>query len=69
VPPAASAATWCWALGKGLAVAAVDRAAQGLAELAQAAQERQHGADLMTIEADLARDESIDEIVSKARRY
>ncbi len=54
-------------LGKGLAVAAVDRAAQGLAELVQAAQERQHGADLMTIEADLARDESIDEIVSKAR--
>ena len=44
-------------LGKGLAVAAVDRAAQGLVELAQAAQERQHGADLMTIEADLARDE------------
>ena len=54
-------------LGKGLAVAAVDRAAQGLVELAQAAQERQHGANLMTIEADLARDESIDEIVSKAR--
>jgi NAD(P)-dependent dehydrogenase (short-subunit alcohol dehydrogenase family) len=54
-------------LGKGLAVAAVDRAAQGLVELAQAAQERQHGADLMTIEADLARDESSDEIVSKAR--
>ncbi len=29
--------------------------------------ERQQGANLMTIEADLARDESIDEIVSKAR--
>jgi NAD(P)-dependent dehydrogenase (short-subunit alcohol dehydrogenase family) len=54
-------------LGKGLRVAAVDRTAQGLAELAQAAQERQHGADLMTIEADLARDESNDEIVAKAR--
>jgi NAD(P)-dependent dehydrogenase (short-subunit alcohol dehydrogenase family) len=54
-------------LGKGLRVAAVDRAAQGLADLAQAAQERQHGANLMTIEADLARDESIDEIVAKAR--
>src|SRR5271169_4940935 len=54
-------------LGKGLAVAAVDRVAQGLAELAQTAQERQHGADLMTIEADLARDGSIDEIISKAR--
>ena len=54
-------------LGKGLKVAAVDRTAQGLAELAQAAQERQHGANLMTIEADLARDEAIDEIVAKAR--
>src|SRR5216684_3061708 len=54
-------------LGKGLQVAAVDRTAQGLAELAQMAQQRQHGANLMTIEADLARDESIDEIVSKAR--
>ena len=29
-------------LGKGLRVAAVDRSAQGLAELAHAAQERQH---------------------------
>src|SRR2546427_10642362 len=54
-------------LGKGLKVAAVDRTAQGLAELAQAAQERQQGTDLMTIEADLARDEPIDENVSKAR--
>src|SRR5712691_4530950 len=54
-------------LGKGLKVAAVDRTAQGLAELAQAAQERQQGANLLTIEADLARDESIDEIVAKAR--
>jgi NAD(P)-dependent dehydrogenase (short-subunit alcohol dehydrogenase family) len=54
-------------LGKGLKVAAVDRTTQGLAELAQAVQERQQGANLMTIEADLARDEAIDEIVSKAR--
>src|SRR5271155_1097365 len=54
-------------LGKRLKVAAVDRSAQGLAALAQAVQERQQGANLMTIEADLARDESIDEIVSKAR--
>src|SRR5882672_8839287 len=54
-------------LGTGLKVAAVDRTAQGLAELAQAAQERQLGTNLMTIEADLARDESIDEIISKAR--
>ena len=54
-------------LGKGIRVAAVDRTAQGLAELTQAAQERQHGANLMTIEADLARDEAIHEIVAKAR--
>jgi NAD(P)-dependent dehydrogenase (short-subunit alcohol dehydrogenase family) len=54
-------------LGKGLKVAAVDRTAQGLAELAQATQERQRGANLLTIEADLARDQAIDEIVAKAR--
>jgi NAD(P)-dependent dehydrogenase (short-subunit alcohol dehydrogenase family) len=54
-------------LGKGLNVAAVDRTAQGLLELAQAAQERQRGANLLTIEADLSRDEAIDEIVAKAR--
>jgi NAD(P)-dependent dehydrogenase (short-subunit alcohol dehydrogenase family) len=54
-------------LAKGLAVAAVDRTTQGLAELAEAAQVRQHGASLMTIEADLARDEAIDEIVRDAR--
>ena len=54
-------------LGKEIKVAAVDRTAQGLAELAQTAQEQQQGANLSTIEADLARDESIDEIVAKAR--
>jgi len=54
-------------LGKGLKVAAVDRTTQGLAELAQMAQQRQHGANLLTIEGDLARDEAIDEIVAKAR--
>jgi len=54
-------------LGKGLAVAAVDRTAPGLAELGQAAQQRQLGANLMTIVADLARDDAIDEIVAKAR--
>jgi NAD(P)-dependent dehydrogenase (short-subunit alcohol dehydrogenase family) len=54
-------------LGTGLRVTAVDRTTQGLAELAQAAQERQRGANLLTIEADLARDEVIDEIVAKAR--
>ena len=37
-------------LGDGLKVAAVDRTAQGLAELSQAAHQRQRGADLMTIE-------------------
>ena len=56
-------------LGEGLAVAAVDRTAHGLAELAEAAQARQQGAKLMTIEADLARDEAIDEIVSKVRGH
>ncbi len=54
-------------LGKEIKVAAVDRAAQGLAELAQAVQQRRQGADFMTIEADLARDEALDEIVAKAR--
>ena len=54
-------------LGDEIRVAAVDRTNQGLTELAQMAQERQRGADLMTIEADLARDEAIDEIVDKGR--
>ena len=54
-------------LGKGLAVAATDRTAQGLAELAHAAQQRQQGARLLTIEADLAREEFVDEVVGKAR--
>jgi NAD(P)-dependent dehydrogenase (short-subunit alcohol dehydrogenase family) len=54
-------------LRAGLKVAAVDRAAEGLAELAQSAAERQQGANLLTIEADLARDESVEEIVAKAR--
>jgi NAD(P)-dependent dehydrogenase (short-subunit alcohol dehydrogenase family) len=54
-------------LGKGLRVTAVDRTAQGLAELAQMARERQRGANLMTIEADLARDEATDEIITKTR--
>jgi len=53
-------------LGKAVKVAAVDRTAQGLAELAQMVQERQQAANLLTIEADLARDEAIDEIVAKA---
>ena len=54
-------------LGRGLRVAAVDRTAQGLAELAQAAQERQQGANLLTVEADLADDASVDKIVGETR--
>jgi len=53
-------------LGQGLAVAAVDRTAEGLAELMKEAEERQRGAHLLTIEADLAQDEAIAEIVAKA---
>ncbi len=54
-------------LGAGLRVAAVDRAADGLAALADNARERQQGANLLTIEADLARDDAAAEIVSAAR--
>jgi NAD(P)-dependent dehydrogenase (short-subunit alcohol dehydrogenase family) len=54
-------------LGKELRVAAVDRTAQGLAELTQMAQQRQHGTNLLAIEVDLARDEAVDEIVGKTR--
>jgi NAD(P)-dependent dehydrogenase (short-subunit alcohol dehydrogenase family) len=54
-------------LGQGLKVAAVDRTAEGLAELAEAARERQQGANLHTIEADLAQDESIAGVVAEAR--
>jgi NAD(P)-dependent dehydrogenase (short-subunit alcohol dehydrogenase family) len=54
-------------LGKGLKVAAVDRSGRGLADLVQAAQGRQQSANLLTIETDLARNEAIDEIVSKSR--
>ena len=54
-------------LDKEIKVAAVDRTAEGLAELAKTIQQRQKAANLLTIEADLARDESIDEIIVKAR--
>ncbi|HEV2335687.1 MAG TPA: SDR family oxidoreductase [Stellaceae bacterium] len=54
-------------LGAGLRVAAVDRTADGLAALAESARERQQGANLMTIEADLARDEAAAEIVAAVR--
>jgi NAD(P)-dependent dehydrogenase (short-subunit alcohol dehydrogenase family) len=54
-------------LGAGLRVAAVDRAADGLASLAENARERQQGANLLTIESDLARDEAASEIVMAVR--
>ena len=54
-------------LGQGARVAAVDRTAEGLASLEEAARDRQLGANLMTIEADLARDEAPGEIVAKTR--
>jgi NAD(P)-dependent dehydrogenase (short-subunit alcohol dehydrogenase family) len=54
-------------LSAGLRVAAVDRTAEGLAALADSARERQQGANLLTIEADLAQDEAIDRIVAAAR--
>jgi NAD(P)-dependent dehydrogenase (short-subunit alcohol dehydrogenase family) len=54
-------------LGQGAKVAAVDRTAEGLAALAEAARDRQLGANLMIVEADLARDEAADEIVAKAK--
>lgn len=54
-------------LAQGLAVAAVDRTAEGLAELTREAEQRQRGANLLTIEADLADDAAIAEIVAKAR--
>jgi len=54
-------------LSNAIQVAAVDRTTQGLAELSQIVQERQQAANLLTIEADLARDEAIDGIVAKVR--
>jgi NAD(P)-dependent dehydrogenase (short-subunit alcohol dehydrogenase family) len=54
-------------LGQGLKVAAVDRTAEGLAALMNEAEQRQQGANLLTIEADLAEDASIAEIVAEAR--
>jgi NAD(P)-dependent dehydrogenase (short-subunit alcohol dehydrogenase family) len=54
-------------LGQGLKVAAVDRTTEGLAELMTEAEQRQQGMNLLTIEADLAQDESIAEIIAKAR--
>jgi NAD(P)-dependent dehydrogenase (short-subunit alcohol dehydrogenase family) len=52
---------------QGIRVAAVDRDAASLAALAQAVRERQQDADLLAIEADLARDEAIEAIIARAR--
>src|SRR5215472_17871061 len=54
-------------LGAGLRVAAVDRIADGLAALAETARQRQLGTNLLTIEADLAQDAAIDQIVADTR--
>ncbi len=54
-------------LGAGVRVAAVDRTADGLAALAQEAEQRQRGGSLLTIEADLAADGAADRIVAAAR--
>jgi len=54
-------------LGAGLKVAAVDSTVEGLAERGPAGEESQQRANLLTIEADLSQDESIAEIVAKAR--
>jgi len=54
-------------LSGGVRVAAVDRTAQGLAELAESAAQRQQGANLLTIEADLARDDAVEKIVAATR--
>jgi NAD(P)-dependent dehydrogenase (short-subunit alcohol dehydrogenase family) len=54
-------------LDAGIRVAASDRTAEGLAALAASARDRGQEAALLTIEADLARDDAVDRIVSAAR--
>jgi NAD(P)-dependent dehydrogenase (short-subunit alcohol dehydrogenase family) len=54
-------------LGQGLAVAAVDRSAAGLAALAESAAERQQGANLLVTEADLADDASVPRVIADTR--
>ena len=54
-------------LDAGIRVAASDRTAAGLAALQADAREHGKEAALLTIEADLARDEAVDQIVSAAR--
>lgn len=55
-------------LDAGIRVAASDRTAEGLAALAQSAREQGREAALLTIEADLTRDDAADRIVSAARQ-
>lgn len=54
-------------LDAGIRVAASDRTAEGLAALAQSAREQGKQAALLTIEADLTREDAVDKIVSAAR--
>src|SRR3954447_9909571 len=55
-------------LDAGIRVAASDRTAEGLAALARSAREQGKEAALLTIEADLTRDDAVDKIVSAARQ-
>ncbi len=55
-------------LNAGIRVAASDRTAEGLQALAQGAREQGKEAALLTIEADLTRDDAVDKIVSAARQ-
>src|SRR4051812_11122671 len=54
-------------LSGGVRVGAVGPAAQGLPQLAESAARRQQEANLLTIEADLARDDAVEKIVSATR--
>jgi NAD(P)-dependent dehydrogenase (short-subunit alcohol dehydrogenase family) len=54
-------------LDAGIRVAATDRTAEGLKALQASARERGKDAALLTIEADLTRDDAIDRIVAAAR--
>jgi len=55
-------------LDAGIRVAASDRTAEGLAAVARGARERGKEAALLTVEADLTRDDAVDKIVSAARQ-
>lgn len=55
-------------LDAGIRVTASDRTAEGLAVLLQSARERGKEAALLTVEADLTRDDAVDKIVSAARQ-